>query len=145
MSYKIPYVLLSGKEPENADEAVAILAPLVYGPTDVKKGEYLNWRQEKVEVTTIPNHRDVQDLGFEFMGWYKLNGSDAWNFDTDVIIENMVLYPVWKDKDGNLYKVKVSEELGICYSIKEGPAATPSPAPSSEPSPEPSSKPTGES
>lgn len=133
MSYEIPYVLLSGKEPENADEAKSILPQLVLGPIDVKKGELLNWKQENVEVTTIPNHEDVQGLGFEFVGWYKLNGSDAWNFDTDVIMEDMVLYPVWKDKDGNLYKVKVAEELGVCYSIKEMPAATPSPAPSSEP------------
>lgn len=145
MSYEIPYVLLSGKEPENADEAQSILPPLVYGPSDVKKGELLNWKQEKVEVSTIPNHEDVEGLGFEFVGWYKINGSDAWNFDTDVIIENMVLYPVWKDKDGNLYKVKVSEELGICYSIKEVSAGTASPAPSSSPSPAPSNEPTGDS
>ncbi len=142
ISYEIPYVLLSGKEPEDADEAVGIKPSLSYGSSVVKKGEYI-FKQREAEVTSIPNHTEVQDLGFEFVGWYKANGF-AWNFDTEVIIEDTVLYPVWKDKDGNLYKVRVSKKLGICYSIKEEAASEPSPEPSSEPSPEPSSEPSPE-
>lgn len=110
--------MISGKEPENSDEAKSIKESHAYGSSDVKKGELLGWKQKNPEVTSIPNHEDVKDLGFEFVGWYKANGVE-WNFDADVAMEDTVLYPVWKDKDGNLYKVKVSEELGVCYSLKE--------------------------
>lgn len=116
ISFEIPYVLISGKEPENSDEAERIMKPHSYGSGDVKKGD-LVWKQGSAEVTSIPNHEELQGLGLEFVGWYTINGSE-WNFDTYAVEENTVLYPVWKDKDGNLYKVKGSEEFGVCYSIK---------------------------
>lgn len=139
ISFEVPYVLISGAEPENSDEAKSIKDSLVYGSSDVKKGDLLGWKQSNVEVTSIPNHEDVQDLGFEFVGWYKASGFE-WNFDVDVAMEDTVLYPVWKDKDGNFYRVKISKELGVCYSIKQDSASTPSPAPTSTPSPTPASE-----
>lgn len=139
VSYEIPYVLINGKEPENAGEAESILASHVYASSNVKANELLPWEQGEAEVTSIPNHVELQSLGLEFVGWYKANGY-KWNFAADKVMEDTVLYPVWKDKDGNLYKVKVSEELGICYSVKEA-ASEPGPAPSGEPSPEPSGAP----
>lgn len=143
ISFEIPYVLISGKEPENSDEAERIMKSHSYGSGDVKKGD-LVWKQGSAEVTSIPNHEELQGLGLEFVGWYTINGSE-WNFDTYAVEENTVLYPVWKDKDGNLYKVKGSEEFGVCYSIKVESADPSSTAPSSEPSPAPSGEPAGES
>lgn len=118
--------MVSGKEPENAEEAKSIETAKPYGTGDVKKGELI-WKQKDAEKTSIPNHEEVKDLEFVFVGWYKASGF-AWNFDVEAIIENIVLYPVWKDKDGNIYKVKVSEKLGVCYSIKEEPAPSSTPA-----------------
>lgn len=125
MSYEIPYVLLSGKEPEDAEEAKSIEQAKPYGTGDVKKGDLI-WKQKDAENTSIPNHEEVKDLEFEFVGWYKANGF-AWDYDVEAIIENIVLYPVWRDKNGSVYKVKVSEKFGVCYSIKEEPAPSGAP------------------
>ena len=135
----IPHVLLSGKDPENAGEAAGILKPILYRFDNVRKGD-LAGRQEGAKATSIPNFGEVWGLGFEFVGWYQANGV-AWNFDIYAVVEDLVLYPAWKDKNGNLYKVRVSEKLGICYSIKVGDAEEPSPSPSEEPSPLPSEEP----
>ncbi len=145
VTYEIPYVLVSGKEPENASEAESIMQPLFFACGDVKKGD-LAWKQGDVKVDCIPNRAEVQKLGLKFVGWFRKDGYE-WNFSLDAVMESMTLYPAWKDKYGNLYKVRVSEELGVCYSIKEGAAVSPSPAPSEQPaaspSPAPSEGPTG--
>lgn len=145
VTYEIPYVLVSGKEPENASEAESIMQPLFFACGDVKKGD-LAWKQGDVKVDCIPNRAEVQNLGLKFVGWFRKDGYE-WNYSLDAVMESMTLYPAWKDKYGNLYKVRVSEELGVCYSIKEGAAVSPSPAPSEQPvaspSPAPSEGPTG--
>lgn len=145
VTYEIPYVLVSGKEPENASEAESIMQPLFFACGDVKKGD-LAWKQGDVKVDCIPNRAEVQKLGLKFVGWFRKDGYE-WNFSLDAVMESMTLYPAWKDKYGNLYKVRVSEELGVCYSIKEGAAVSPSPEPSEQPaaspSPAPSEGPTG--
>ena len=135
----MPYVLINGKEPENSEEAKGIASPLFYASGNVKKGT-LAWKQKGAEPSCIPNRQEAEEFGFEFVGWSNEDGI-IWNYDSYAVIEDMILYPVWKDKYGDLYKVKVSEELGICYNIKVSPSASPSPAPSESPSPAPSASP----
>lgn len=123
------------------------MQPLFFASGDVKKGD-LAWEQGDAKMDCIPNRAEVQELELKFVGWFKRDGYE-WNFKHDAVMESMTLYPVWKDKYGNLYKVRVSDELGVCYNIKEGATASPSPAPSerptASPSPAPSGQPAGES
>ena len=60
---------------------------------------------------------DPTRSGYEFKGWYKDNGTflQEWNFETDVVTENITLYAKWEPTDEptpTVYKVEYDANGG---------------------------------
>lgn len=79
-----------------------------------------------VQIPKQPTFNDASGApdGLTFMGWYTEKGGE-WNFNTDRINSaNVYLFPVWKDKDGDLYYPLILRDpitnYYRCYSVKEG-------------------------
>ena len=54
---------------------------------------------------------DNSSLNLEIDGWYREDGK-KWDFDEDVVTENMVLYPVWKEEStGYKYGAVILRDL----------------------------------
>ncbi len=63
------------------------------GGSDVESQQYMYG--DYIEAPEEP-YRE----GYEFMGWYVDEGYDiAWNFDEDVVTEDITLYALWQESD----------------------------------------------
>lgn len=87
-----PYVWTNGTPEKISD---------LYG----KKGTDAYTHVEAGKKITEPDdskffaNSDNSSLSLEVDGWYREDGTE-WDFDEDVVTENIVLYPVWKETSG---------------------------------------------
>lgn len=117
----IPYIAVGYEKDGKPAADLSDTAPAVFASGEVKSG------QKSFPINDPSCYSAPGNKGFEkelkFVGWYTGDGK-VWQLQYDKVWEDTVLYPVWKDSDGKLYKVMRYEDpesgLKICNSVKEG-------------------------
>ncbi len=100
VTYQEKGVELEAKIEINVKETSEIIKPKYYTVTfDANGGTELSETSRTVEegktIGALPE--EVQRVGYTFTGWYKeASCKNKWNFDTDVVTQDTVLYAGWE-------------------------------------------------
>lgn len=122
VTYYLPYIALSYYKDNIHYSDMKDAAPYSYGTVQAAVGDTLKKPWNPIVLAT-PYGYNTAKADLSFAGWCTENGA-AWDFQNDVVQEDMHLYSIWVKRDGSKFYPVIYEapETGFwfCNCIMEG-------------------------
>ena len=114
VTYCLPYVALSYNKDGSTYSEIKEITAYSYGTCEVAEGEKLV-RDWPPDILSTPLGSEPGKDDFTCVGWCTEEDGE-WDFEKDAVRQDMTLYPIWVDGEGQKYYPVIYEapETGFC-------------------------------